>query len=136
MPTSSRAATGMTASPRSTAPSTASTAAPATTSCSRTRTTSSQAPAKTSGGSGAPLGPHASLPRGPARLAQPPRHPFATQRVQPRVEPADLGEDLVRHLLLLFGGRLGDGVPAHRLAVLDGHLRELQALPVADLRGT
>src|SRR3954451_24317045 len=74
-------------------------------------------------------------PGGAARLAQTPGHALAPERVEARVEPADLGEDLVGDLLLLLVGRLGHGLPAHGLPVLHRHLRELEALPVADLRG-
>src|SRR5947209_16118694 len=53
---------------------------------------------------------------------------------QARIEGADLGEDLVGDRLLLLARRLLDPLPADRLTVLDRHLGELQALPVADVR--
>ena len=52
-----------------------------------------------------------------------------------RVELAHLGEDGVGHGLLLVARRLLDALVGERLAVVDGDLRELQALPVAHVRG-
>src|SRR4051812_3094238 len=70
-----------------------------------------------------------------ARLAQAPHDAAASHRVELRVEPADLGEDLVGDLLLLLLRRLLDPIPHDRVAVAHGHLGELQPPPVAHLRG-
>src|SRR5205085_1211070 len=61
-------------------------------------------------------------------------HAPAAVALEPGVDALDLVEDLVGDLLLLLARRVLDTVEADRVAVLDGHLRELQALPVAHLR--
>src|SRR5216117_2220768 len=74
-------------------------------------------------------------PLGAALLTQTPEDPAAPVFLEAGVEAADLREDLIGDRLLLLARRFGDSLPANRLAVLDRHLRELQALPVADARG-
>src|ERR1019366_1908057 len=69
---------------------------------------------------------------GAALLAHAPHDALAPVLFQARVEAADLDEHRVSYGLLLLARGVLDGLPAHRLAVLDRHLRELQPLPVAD----
>src|SRR3954451_15299421 len=54
---------------------------------------------------------------------------------EPVVERLDLLEHDLGRRLRLVARRLLDLIEADRVAVLHGHLRELQLLPVADLRG-
>src|SRR5205823_13763849 len=74
-------------------------------------------------------------PFGAALRAQVATDAPAPVLLEPRVQTADLNEDRVRYGLLLLARRVLDALPADRLAVLDRHARELQALPVADVRG-
>src|SRR6266849_2854740 len=62
-------------------------------------------------------------------------HALAPVALEFGVQVADTGEDLVRHRLLLLARGFGHAVEHHRLAVLHGHLRELETLPVARLLG-
>src|ERR1700686_935732 len=71
---------------------------------------------------------------GAALGAQALEHAFAPVFLQPGVKAADLTEDLVGDGLLLLARRIGDRLPADGVAVLDGDLREAQALPVAHAR--
>src|SRR3954454_3205835 len=52
------------------------------------------------------------------------------------VEPADLREDVVRDGLLVLARRVLDPLVEHRLPVVDGDLREVEAPPVPDPLGT
>src|SRR5690349_14390762 len=76
------------------------------------------------------------LARLAAERAQALEHALAALGLELAVERADLREDLVGDLLLLLAGRVLDArLPADRVAEQDRHLRELQPLPVAHLRG-
>src|ERR1700704_3474182 len=72
---------------------------------------------------------------GAALLADALDHALAPVALEFGVQVADAGEDVVRHRLLLLARGFGHEVECHRLAELHGHLRELQALPVAGLLG-
>src|ERR1700683_2214347 len=72
---------------------------------------------------------------GPTLLADTLEHALATVFLEAGVQGSDLQEDLIGDRLLLRGGGMLDPLPAHRVAVLDGGLRKLQALPVANARG-
>src|SRR3954453_14971821 len=69
---------------------------------------------------------------GHARLGA---RPGPAELIQPRVQLLDRPEDLLSDGLLLLATRRLHLLVAERLAVLDRHLRELQPLPVAALRG-
>src|SRR5690242_15761426 len=76
------------------------------------------------------------LARLAAQRAQALEHALASLGLELAVERPDLREDLVGDLLLLLAGRVLDArLPADRIAEEDRHLRELQPLPVAHLRG-
>src|SRR5437763_2077548 len=68
-----------------------------------------------------------------ALLAHPLDHSLAADALELGVQAADPPPHLVRHGLLLLARGLGDRLEEHRLPVLDGHLRELEPLPVARL---
>ena len=66
---------------------------------------------------------------------EPPAAAQVARALAGRVELAHLREDRVGGGLLLLARRRLDAFVGERLAVVDGDLRELQALPVAHVRG-